>query len=276
MRLFLIVLSLMPLWSLAASDIRNSRDNTLLERFPRSYIVQYKEHQDDDYRLALGELEKINGVWAPEKEQRLSGKLQRITYRIPENHTPNEVFSFFVSQLEGLSAKQLFSCVGRDCGSSNQWANSIFRYSRLYGVDKTQSYASYQLANQYFTLYSVRRGNKRVYLRLEVLESDELSLLDSLNQGISAELELDAESVEVLHTYLQQNKSKGIWLVVRDHGSGSFAERLMRSEKRANELKQKLVDAGVQEARIKIHPLGGFSGEFVDKRSSVVVFSEEF
>ncbi len=43
MRIPLLALILYPLTLQAASDVRDSSDNELLQRFPRSYIVQYDQ-----------------------------------------------------------------------------------------------------------------------------------------------------------------------------------------------------------------------------------------
>ncbi|WP_286237743.1 DUF4892 domain-containing protein [Neptuniibacter halophilus] len=257
MRLLGFILMLIPVALQAETDIRNSADNDLLQRFPRSYIVQYQQARAEDYRLVLGGLEKINGVLAPEKERRLSGELQQITYRIPDNHSAEEAYAYFADQLQRLGAERLFSCTGRDCGSSNQWANAIFDYSRLYGVDSTQSFAAYRLSDRFFSLYSVRRGNKRVYLRLESLQSDQLSLTDALQQGDPAFLQ-GASGVDELIRYMQENTDRKVWLVVSDHGAGRFEEQLQRSQQRAEQLRQQLLESGIAAGRVRILAQGSF------------------
>jgi hypothetical protein len=272
MRLLGLILMLVPFALQAETDIRNSADNDLLQRFPRSHIVQYEQSRAEDYRLVLGGLEKINGILAPEKERRLSGELQQITYRIPDNHSAEEAFTYFADQLKVLGAELLFSCTGRDCGSSNQWANAIFDYSRLYGVDNTQSFAAFRLSGRFFSLYSVERGNKRVYLRLEALQSDQLSLTDTLLQGDPASLQGDAGLTELIN-FLQQHSDRQIWLVVSDHGEGGLQAQLQRSEQRAEQLRQQLLQAGIAAERVRTFAQGAFAKLQSDK-GSVQVYSE--
>lgn len=98
-RFSLLLALCVPLSAFAADDISNSRDYKKFERFPSSYIVQYKQSQTRDYRLILGGLEKIDGSLRAEKEKRIAGQLTQITYRIPENHSAKEAFEYFYAQI---------------------------------------------------------------------------------------------------------------------------------------------------------------------------------
>ncbi|EAR61732.1 DUF4892 domain-containing protein [Neptuniibacter caesariensis] len=271
---------LIVLWTLsgqlyAASDIRGSADSNLLERFPRSFIVQYEEIKDHDYRLVLGGLEKINGVLAPEKQQLINGDLTRITYRIPDNHTPDEAFESFTRQLQALSAERLFHCVGRECGSSNQWANNILKYSRLYGVDKTQQFSASKLRNTYISLYSVRRGNKRVYLRLDLLESALMDLSEALISGVQTELLEQEAELSQISDFLKENVSKRIWIISHDNQEGGRQEQLDRSIEAAEAFRKRLIASGVSEERVLIHSLGGFSAAGNESISGISVVTED-
>lgn len=258
----------------AETDIRGSKDIGFLERFPRSYIVQYEESKGYDYRLVLGGLEKINGVLAPEKEQRLNGHLTRITYRIPKVHTPDEAFAYMATQLENAGFTPLFTCQGRECGSSNQWANQILNYSRLYGVDSTQQFLSSRLGNSFVSLYSVRRGNKRVYLRVDVMESSELVLADALNQGVQRSIEASDVELSAIVEYLKLHAEKRVWIITRDDASGSLLEQLQRAQENGESIKHKLVELGAPENRIQLHPLGGFVTVGGENATGIMIISE--
>ncbi len=153
----------------AEADLRGSSDYDGLKRYPLSWIVEYQAETSPDYQLALGKMKKKSGVIAPEKSRRLSGQLRQITYRIPEGHSAAEAFDFMAAQLQQQNAEELFRCKSRQCGNSHQWANQVFGVSRLYGVDRTQSYLAAKLGGDYIAVYSVIRGNKRVYLQLDIL-----------------------------------------------------------------------------------------------------------
>jgi hypothetical protein len=68
----------------------------------------------------------------------------------------------------------IYQCQGRSCGSSHQWANEVFHQARLYGLVAKQSYAALKKDTpqglDYYALYSTERGNKKVYLHLEMIQ----------------------------------------------------------------------------------------------------------
>jgi len=262
----LLCVLMLPLPTLAAVDTSNSSDYPGVDRIPGSYIVQYK-NTTTSYRLVLGGLEKINGVLAPEKEQRLSGELFQITYRIPERYSAQEAFSLIGTQITAMGGDVLFNCVGRDCGSSNQWANNIFKYSRLYGVDSTQSFSSYQLGERFFSLYAVKRGNKRVYMRLEVLETPLSSTSKAASSTFKQLLspnrllpltDFSSEFGEIIE-YLNINQNRHLWIVGHDDKEGSIEQQIDRAVDAAAMLRVKLIENGIEAERVHIHSLGRFT-----------------
>ncbi|WP_415895933.1 DUF4892 domain-containing protein [Neptuniibacter sp. PT34_22] len=259
----------------SASDVRGSSDYGSFERFPRSTIVQYKEIENADYRFVLGGLEKIDGVIAPEKEERLSGKLYQLTYRIPQNHSSEEVFSFFAAQLQEQGATEQFNCQGRACGSSNQWANTIFKYSRLYGLDTTQRVATFKNDQRYFALYSVQRGNKKVYLRLDVLETS--SNHTGLNKSELVQAYTDSqEGLEKLLAFIQNNPKQQVWIVSADFSAGSYQEKLNSALEHGNQLKAKLIANGVLAEQVNVHPVGAFGVKPKKGDVTIMIYKEEF
>ena len=256
----------------AMGDVSGSRDHHQIKRFPQSYIVQYKHQNTSDYRLALGGLEKINGVLIAESEQRLAGELSRITYRIPDNHAPQEVFAFMKSQLIDKQAEILFECSGRACGSSNQWANNIFGYSRLYGVDSTQSYMVGRLDGRYFVVYTVQRGNKRVYARLDILQPAVKLSSEERSQFI---LPSGESGKEKLVLFIQENPNKRVWLVAYNFSAPSRQAQLDRSKEALNELASFLLSKGVSPERFALHAVGSFVPNSQESEgNSIIVYSE--
>ncbi len=262
----LLCFLMLPLPALAATDTSNSSDYPGVDRIPGSYIVQYK-NTTTSYRLVLGGLEKINGVLAPENEQRLSGELFQITYRIPEQYSAQEAFSLIGTQITAMGGDVLFNCAGRDCGSSNQWANNIFKYSRLYGVDSTQSFSSYQLGERFFSLYAVKRGNKRVYMRLEVLETPLSSPPKTASSTFKQLLspyqlipltDLPSEFGEIIE-YLNTNPNRHLWIVGHDAKEGSIEQQINRASNSADRLRARLIEKGIDAERIHVHSLGRFT-----------------
>jgi hypothetical protein len=253
------VLIFTSLLTTATADVLNSSDYPGISRSSGSIIVQYEE-RDSDYRFILGSLKKINGVLVREKEQNLNGRLYRITYKVPERFTPQEAFSHIDQQIVQLGGSKLFQCVNRACGSSNQWANKVFGYSRLYGFDESQSFASYQLDNQYFSLYSVQRGNKQIYLRLEVLVTKPLDFQALLAKGLGVPFGNENE-IPMIKQYMVENSDKLLWLVGRNNDDVTTQEQLARANESVTRLKSALIEQGVDAVRIKLHSLGGFAPE---------------
>ena len=131
------------------------------------------------YSLALGIYKKIDNRWQPEESLRLkAGKLTRYTLTLDENYSAEEVFAFYHQQLPAQQVSTLFTCEGRDCGSSNVWANNHFKIRQLYGLDQFQFYGVYQWQSEstspvhYITLYAVRRGNGRIYTQIDIFSPD--------------------------------------------------------------------------------------------------------
>ncbi|NVK41300.1 MAG: DUF4892 domain-containing protein [Oceanospirillaceae bacterium] len=166
---WLLVCVFVSLTVAAQPDVSGSADYPLLKRFPLSWIDSYQQRQTPEYLLMLSELKKVNNVVVADQRKPLEGELTRITYRIPDPHTPLDAFSHFSDQIREQGGEVLFSCTGRDCGSSHYWANDFFGISQLYGLDRTQYYLAARLGNDYLALYAVQRGNRRVYLQLDVI-----------------------------------------------------------------------------------------------------------
>ena len=82
-----------------------------------------------------------------------------------------------MTELESVSgARILFSCDGRSCGKSVQWANRVFAEKVLYGREELQRYRAYALedpASHYIQLYSAARTADRQYLHIEILQVDQ-------------------------------------------------------------------------------------------------------
>lgn len=249
-----ILLVSLPTW--ASTDRSGSSDDPLLERFPLSYIVNYSQRKIPEYRLILGGLEKVNGVITPEREARYKGGLTRITYRIPDGHGAREPFLHFRSQLQKQNAEILFECEGRDCGSSNYWANSIFRYSKLYGVDRTQSYLAARIGQTYFAVYSVIRGNKRVFAHVEALQSEQADFTQALRQEGYARLPNNGDLPTSLFAYLNDNPDVQLWLVGFDRSQDSVQTGINRSLNQLDALKQKFVEQQIDESRIHLYGVG--------------------
>jgi hypothetical protein len=154
----------------AQSDISGSTDPLNIARFPHAWIVEYEA--DDEYltrEFAYGRVDKTRRDIRIEKDVRTSATIERATYQIPSGTPVSDVVEHYAKL---LGAGELFSCSGRDCGRSNDWANHIFKKAILYGPDGKQFYLAAEYAGHLVALYVIERGNKRVYAHLEALNPE--------------------------------------------------------------------------------------------------------
>ncbi|MFC6673553.1 DUF4892 domain-containing protein [Marinobacterium aestuariivivens] len=221
--------ALMFSWAVwAQPDAGGSADYPLLKRFPQSWIEGYQQRETPEYLLMLSELKKANNVVVADRRLPLEGELTRITYRIPDPHLPADAFEHFRAQIEAQGGEVLYRCSSRDCGSSHYWANDFFGISQLYGLDRTQYYLAAKLGSDYLALYSVQRGNRRVYLQLDIIAPEGADdLMQQLQVSGSAVLSLEGRGPEEVADRLVQllaefAPGERFWLVV--HWQGSEAE----------------------------------------------------
>jgi outer membrane protein OmpA-like peptidoglycan-associated protein len=150
-------------------------DHSLLAGFSESEIVERQLQRDINYRIVLGGLERVRGEVIPEASERLRGDVTKITYEVSEEFTGQDVYEFFQEQLQSKSYELLFSCQGRECGSSNYWANDIFRNRILYGPERNQYYMAFRgnaglESDPFFSLYIITRVNRTIYAHVEIVE----------------------------------------------------------------------------------------------------------
>jgi outer membrane protein OmpA-like peptidoglycan-associated protein len=275
----------------ASSDIPGSSDSALLKRFPQSHIIAFEQSSEVvPYNLILGSLKKINQVLSPKKSRRLSGRLTRITYRVPGSIRTREVSEHFKTQIT-QSGEILFTCEARECGSSNYWANTVFQKANLYGPEENQ----YLLVGQFMqdnqqylvTVYTIQRGNKRVYTHLEVIEadltvdmdpasvfdilqSDGVLHLDNVKFDADNKLIDDPKVIGNLITLLNINSSVNVYVVGHVTGQGNLDSARGKSRQRAEQVVTKLVQGGIAADRLSaqgvgpLAPVKGASGDRID------------
>jgi len=266
----------------ATEDVTGANDSQFFKRYPRSKIDSYSKTTTDDYLLALGAPKTVNGVMVLEYSERLSGSLTRHTYRSPDAEPSELVFAHFQTQLLSLAHRVLFECHGRECGSSNQWANRIFDVRKLYGPERYQHYLAAQLNTEkgplFVALYSIQRGNKRVYTQLDLLTPDGNSAmaLDVNPDTILATLKSDGvfnlrnlqfdqddklttdstQSLSRVVAALNKNSRLKFYLTGHLAENGSLDSLKARSLLRAESVLQALVEQGIRAERLSAQGVG--------------------
>lgn len=259
-----------------------------VEHYQHSRVVFQSTEKTDDYLLALGSYKKTAGSWRLDRQQRLSGELARYTLELPEGHSANNGFDFYLDQLRSANVRELFHCTNRDCGTSNSWANNHFKILQLYGLDQYQQYGAYEVTTAdarpfYVSIYAVQRGNKRVYMQVEILhiesrvelgiasspesiiralESDGYYVFpDLLVENVRAELaiQISPAHLQALVDVLKQQPGWMFALVGHDYAPVSLAQQQKQSAVYAEQLKAALQEQGVDAGRLSTYGLGSLA-----------------
>lgn len=148
--------------------------NTLERLFPQAEQVAHRSENVDPYLLPLGRIrdDRAIGRAQPSKFQRLPGKLEGYTWRLPSDTTLQDARRQIEEFIRRQNPERLFSCESRDCGESFAWANGFFRESVLFGADRSQHLWVIRERTQphYHVLYLVERPNRRIYLHEDSLQ----------------------------------------------------------------------------------------------------------
>ncbi|MEX1033562.1 MAG: DUF4892 domain-containing protein, partial [Cellvibrionaceae bacterium] len=169
----------------------------------------------------------------------------------------------------------------RNCGSSNSWANDIFEVKQLYGLDQDQYYGIFEVIDNrdrihYAVVYTVLRGNRRVYAHLEWLQTEDSStagvapnpeaIVEQLREqgyysvsGVRSEggeIQFQAEHINALARALRNNRRLFVRIVGHDYSRRPLPEQMERSLGYAQQLSQALIEAGVSADRLEAHGVG--------------------
>lgn len=269
-----------------------------LEDFPQARVVFREYHPDSTYVLALSTYKKVGGTWSVEREQRVTGDVSRRTLELAEDYSAREGFEFYRKQLDAFALRELFVCQKRECGGSINWANNHFNVIQLYGLDQYQYYGVYEVVEggrvYYATLYSVRRGNRRVYIQLDLVRTPEDShqslamnpatfrhnlqeshffVLPGLNvtgKENDWEVTVSRGAIEALAALLRQEPHWHIALVGHDYGAETLEEQQAHSLEYAQEVRETLKEKGISEERVSVYGLGSLAPAGRGERSARV------
>ncbi len=278
------VVPLQPGWAQIGDDIPGSSDHPAISRFTDSQIILYDTSSNENYQLILGNLRRVAGLTVPESVERLRGNVTRITYEVSQSFTGTNVFEFFVDQARQRGYTQLFSCSGRDCGSSNYWANTVFENRILYGPERNQFFMALEtvdspVSKAYLSIYIITRGNRRLYAYIEVVEVAGSGETDSppLNLNVLQEsgslviegLDFDDQDrigldsgIDELARLLQANPTIRLYVVGHmggggpETGAGALNDLTVRSLSRANQVRERLINQGIDPDRLSAQGVG--------------------
>lgn len=241
------------------------------EGYPHAEQVHRQVAARDDYMLALGHIRRMGALWQPSESLRLSGELERQTWLLPEGRSPAEAHQWWLEHWQPNLWRVLYSCRGQACGSSHRWAGVVFEVRELAGTDGSQHYDVVELegedgALQVAALYTVQRGNRRVYSQLDRLalaagQDEQLyitadTLVRRLREPGSLVLAVFTEEEEAVTPVQREalvtalRKDVRLELELVGHGRGEEARQ--QGHARAEALQRQLVEAGIAPERIAV------------------------
>ncbi|MGI9325133.1 MAG: DUF4892 domain-containing protein [Pseudomonadales bacterium] len=144
-------------------DLPDTQDFDNLPRFPGAWISASDLQSEAARTFVLGPVERKRREVRIAESQRLQASLATITYELPRTVDLADVVAHYQNLLSG---RLVYQCSGRDCGRSNDWANTVFSQSSLYGPDGQQRYLAADLGAALLGVYVIRRGNQRVFVHL--------------------------------------------------------------------------------------------------------------
>lgn len=255
--------------------------STGFEPFALAEQEMEKSQQMDQHLFATGRIQNKGGEAFPESWLSLSsGTLSQTLYRVRSTRDTDEILEHYLGQLQQSGSELLFQCSGRECGSSNDWANGVFKVSTLYGVDREQHYLAGRRDlnghTDYVSVYITERGTGRIYVyvsRYEVTEAPvatkgvKRSLFENLMETGWVRLPVtpDGEFEEGALAQLQQlageleGSGRSFWLVAHHYGKQSDAVLLQRSEQAAAKLQRSLQEFGLSAGKLELKGLGALA-----------------
>ena len=270
--------------SSSAQDIPGAEDPDGIDRFPRSWIVEYEEVSEPlPYRFVTAPVDKIRQDLRIEGV-RVSGSVQRVTYRIPGGEQLDDIAAHYRQILDRGGSGIVFACDGPDCGRSTIWAHDVFGIPILVAPPRSQRFLAAPMTidgvAKLVSVYAVQRGNRRLYAHVEVVVPDEEVVFDTnrtlaetlartgfavidgvVPDAVGALTGEDIASIESVAATLGAFGRETIHVVCHLYGSAPVDELKRRSERCAStaaEILQRV--SGVATQASGLGPLGPQAG----------------
>ena len=254
-----------------------SEEHPLVSQFPDSDLVDVEFEDDANYRLVLGTLQRTRGVVVPQESERLRGDVTKLLYEVSPEFNGEDVLEFFQQQFAERGYEVLFTCSGRECGSSNYWANDVFRKRALYGPERNQYFMALRAndGDAHLVLYIITRGNRRLYAYLEIVEEEGVlpeitipvtEVLAGINDSgsvaipeISFTNDRQISNPEILASIaaeMNEQENLNFYIVAHLFGTQDLQQLINRSTARAQTVRQQLINLGVDASRLIARGLG--------------------
>jgi len=277
----------------AQGDVEGSKDHPLISRYAGSYIEAYNVVEWDEYILPLGKMK--DGKLT--KSQKIEGKVYKICYVCPANHTVLQVAKNYELALKNSAFEILFSGTGQELSEGDisgediwskafPWPRSIDYFE--IGPHPKQRHFSAKLSRPegdvYISLW-IGAWDERPKVRLDVIETKPMETglvtvaanAEVFRSDISktghvaiygiyfdtgkADVKPESEPVlKEIAKLLQQNPKLNLYVVGHTDNVGSLDSNMKLSQSRAEAVVKVLVSKyGVDAKRLKSYGVGPLS-----------------
>ncbi len=252
-----------------------------LKPFPLAEKEMEKSESLDQHLFATGRIQNKGGEAFPESWLSLpSGTLSQTMYRVRSTRDTDEILEHYQSQFQQPGSEILFQCSSRECGSSNDWANSVFKVSTLYGEDREQHYIAGRSdqngQTDYASVYVTERGTGRIYVYVShyrvqasavTTKGVKRSLFERLTETgwvrlpVTADGEFEEGAFGQLKQLAEQlnNSQQQYWLVAHHYGKQNHEILQQRSEQAAAKLQRSLQEFGLSPGKLELKGLGAMA-----------------
>ena len=234
-----------------------------LPDYPEAEVESTSEDTTDiSRRLILSSLKKINNILAPEKVEYVKGTRESLTLYIPNERRTEVVLEFYRDHLL-RQGKILYECHGRECGSSNYWANTVFSTSKLYGPEQFQHYVLARLdgSGDYIALYVAMRGTRKIYVHIETTRPSGIVSTENTLADQGRYVFTDNKMAEIISTIarlLAEDEDLKIHLVVHQGlATGQkVTDVVSQTQKVGEQIKLDAASGGISGDRITVTGIG--------------------
>lgn len=207
--LYLITLSLaliLPVRFSYSGDVAGSSDHPMVSRYEGSEITDYDFREFDEYEILLGKVVRAPGEPGNSKaeaNEKLEGKITKISYYLPEGRSTLEVFRNYEDALKSEGFEILYTCSNKECGG-RYFNHKVVEYKQGFGDNYyEQRYLAAKLARSegdvYVSLYTVKNttgggpDRNHIYTQVDVIE------IAPMDEGLVT-VDEDAMAEEIFET----------------------------------------------------------------------------
>ena len=219
------------------------------------------------HKILLGRLKKISNALDPKSELSVQGVRHYETFSTAPRVSLEEAIAALQAAAQ-TDYTTRFVCQGRDCGSSNEWANAVFGEPKLYGLEQSQYYwvGQHRRSSNYWLVYMSKRSNKPVHYRVEWYKPDQINWAGRIEMGFArqgfvrfelSEAQDDLAGLQKgLETWCGGKNVRLVAVTISDFDSGSSPEVRLRETQRIAETMAALFQNSAGGCQYTAHGMG--------------------